>query len=91
MKRTKSVITLRSVRAGMRATSTPVALAVTAVFMLAGCEENDETVSLYQNADDCSVHRQATECKRRTNALKRSGTYRAGNMPPREDYCGGVW
>ncbi len=33
---------------------TPVALAVTAVFMLAGCEQSDETVSLYQNADDCS-------------------------------------
>ena len=23
--------------------------------MLAGCEKNDETVSLYQNADDCSA------------------------------------
>ncbi|VTP67347.1 Protein of uncharacterised function (DUF1190) [Serratia rubidaea] len=32
----------------------PVALAISAVFMLAGCEKSDETVSLYQNADDCS-------------------------------------
>ncbi|WP_323644060.1 DUF1190 family protein [Pectobacterium versatile] len=32
----------------------PVALAVSAVFFLAGCEQTDETVSLYQNADDCS-------------------------------------
>lgn len=32
----------------------PVALAISAVFMLAGCEQADETVSLYQNADDCS-------------------------------------
>ncbi|GKW42611.1 MULTISPECIES: DUF1190 family protein [Pectobacterium] len=32
----------------------PVALAVSAVFFLASCEQTDETVSLYQNADDCS-------------------------------------
>lgn len=32
----------------------PLALAVSAVFLLAGCEKSDETVSLYQNADDCS-------------------------------------
>ncbi|MBC3377886.1 DUF1190 family protein [Serratia fonticola] len=33
----------------------PVALAISAVFMLAGCEQADETVSLYKNADDCST------------------------------------
>ncbi|MBD2810699.1 DUF1190 family protein [Xenorhabdus sp. Vera] len=33
---------------------TPVALAVGAVFMLSACEQNDETVSLYTNADECS-------------------------------------
>ncbi|WP_033577561.1 DUF1190 family protein [Dickeya chrysanthemi] len=32
----------------------PMALAVSTVFILAGCEKSDETVSLYQNADDCS-------------------------------------
>lgn len=32
----------------------PVALAIGAVFTLAGCEQADETVALYQNADDCS-------------------------------------
>ncbi|AYH46540.1 hypothetical protein B6N31_01815 [Dickeya fangzhongdai] len=32
----------------------PIALAVGAVFVLSGCEKTDETVSLYQNADDCS-------------------------------------
>ncbi|MCG8710396.1 DUF1190 family protein [Brenneria sp. 4F2] len=32
----------------------PIALAVSTVFVLAGCEQADETVSLYQNADDCS-------------------------------------
>ncbi|MGV7963052.1 DUF1190 family protein [Photorhabdus tasmaniensis] len=32
----------------------PVAIAVSAVFMLSACEQSDETVSLYMNADDCS-------------------------------------
>lgn len=32
----------------------PLALAVGATFILAGCEKADETVSLYQNADDCT-------------------------------------
>ena len=38
-----------------RAPSDSCRPAVTAVFMLAGCEKSDETVSLYQNADDCSA------------------------------------
>ena len=32
----------------------PAALAVGAVFVLAGCEKSDENVTLYQNSDDCS-------------------------------------
>ncbi|OCA54678.1 DUF1190 family protein [Photorhabdus namnaonensis] len=32
----------------------PVAMAVSAVFMLSACEKSDETVSLYMNADECS-------------------------------------
>ncbi|MCD1127094.1 DUF1190 family protein [Jinshanibacter sp. LJY008] len=31
----------------------PVALAISAVFMLSGCEQADESVSLFQNADEC--------------------------------------
>ena len=51
MKRTKNIN-----RAAFRKSwrFAPVAIAVSAVFMLAGCEKTDETVSLYQNADDCS-------------------------------------
>ncbi|MBA5205421.1 DUF1190 family protein [Pectobacterium aroidearum] len=51
----------------------PVALAVSAVFFLAGCEQTDETVSLYQNADDCSSANpsMATQCTTAyNNALK---------------------
>jgi uncharacterized protein YgiB involved in biofilm formation len=32
----------------------PLALAVGAVFVLAGCEKSDQNVTLYQNSDDCS-------------------------------------
>ncbi len=32
----------------------PIALAISAVFTLSGCEEADQTVTMYQNADDCS-------------------------------------
>jgi hypothetical protein len=64
MKRTKS-INHASFRKSWNARHlTPVALAVTAVFMLAGCEKSDETVSLYQNADDCSLQpATSAECK----------------------------
>ncbi|KAA8999275.1 DUF1190 family protein [Affinibrenneria salicis] len=54
MKRTKN-INQESFRKSWRSWRlAPLALAVGTVFMLAGCEKNDETVSLYQNADDCS-------------------------------------
>ncbi|MEB6334313.1 DUF1190 family protein [Serratia rhizosphaerae] len=54
MKRTKN-INQETFRKSWRSyRMAPVALAVSAVFMLAGCEKSDETVSLYQNADDCS-------------------------------------
>lgn len=54
MKRTKNINkeTFRKSWRSFRVA--PVALAISAVFMLAGCEQTDETVSLYQNADDCS-------------------------------------
>ncbi|MGL9769790.1 MAG: DUF1190 family protein [Sodalis sp. (in: enterobacteria)] len=32
----------------------PVALAVSAVFGLAGCEKSDESISLYMNSEDCT-------------------------------------
>jgi uncharacterized protein YgiB involved in biofilm formation len=55
MKRTKT-IQLAAFRKSWNARHlTPVALVVTAAFLLAGCEKSDETVKLYQNADDCSA------------------------------------
>lgn len=32
----------------------PLAVAVSAVLLVAGCEQHDQTVTMYQNADDCS-------------------------------------
>lgn len=54
MKRTKSInqeIFRKSWRSYPVA---PLALAISTVFMLTGCEKSDETVAMYQNADDCS-------------------------------------
>lgn len=51
----------------------PVALAISAAFILAGCEQTDETVSMYQNADDCSVANPSMSAQCTTaynNALK---------------------
>lgn len=73
MKRTRS-INLNAFRKNWQARHlTPVALAVSAVFMLAGCEKSDETVKMYQNADDCAQANpgQAAQCKTTyDNALK---------------------
>lgn len=51
----------------------PVALAISATFILAGCEQTDETVSMYQNADDCSAANPSMSAQCTTaynNALK---------------------
>lgn len=51
----------------------PVAMAVSAVFMLSACEKSDETVSLYMNADECSQANpsQSEQCTTAyNNALK---------------------
>lgn len=54
MKRTKNIRHAAFRKSWQARHLTPVAFAISAVFMLAGCEQNDETVALYQNADDCS-------------------------------------
>ncbi|WP_068908120.1 DUF1190 family protein [Providencia heimbachae] len=64
MKRTKN-INQNAFRKSWRSYRlAPVAVAVSAVFMLSACEESDETVSLYTNAQDCSQANpsQAEQC-----------------------------
>ncbi|WP_044179864.1 DUF1190 family protein [Phytobacter massiliensis] len=73
MKRTKSINHAMFRKSWSARHLTPVALAVSAVFMLAGCEQNDETVKMYQNADDCAAANpgKSAECKATyDNALK---------------------
>ncbi|EMH4163917.1 DUF1190 family protein [Pluralibacter gergoviae] len=66
---------------------TPVALAITAVFMLAGCEKSDETVSLYQNADDCSAANpgKSAECTASYNNALKEAEKTAPKYASRED------
>lgn len=73
MKRTKNINHASFRKSWSARHLTPVALAVSAVFMLAGCEKSDETVKMYQNADDCSQANpgQSEQCKTSYNdALK---------------------
>ncbi|MFA3762546.1 DUF1190 family protein [Yersinia sp. 2466 StPb PI] len=65
----------------------PVALAVSAVFMLAGCEKTDETVSLYQNADDCSQANpsKSAECTTAYNTALQEAAKTAPKYATRED------
>lgn len=66
---------------------TPVALAVSAVFLLAGCEQSDETVSMYQNADDCSKANpgQSAQCTTAFNNAKQEAEKTAPKYASREE------
>ncbi|WP_017347498.1 DUF1190 family protein [Pantoea sp. A4] len=73
MKRTKHIRHAAFRKSWQARHLTPVALALSAAFMLAGCEKTDETVTLYQNADDCSKANpgQSAQCTTAyNNALK---------------------
>lgn len=51
MKRTLNIRHARFRKSGL---SAPIALAIGSTLLLSGCEKTDETVALYQNADDCA-------------------------------------
>jgi len=87
MKRTQHV-NLATFRKSWRSSRmTPVALAVSAVFMLSGCEKTDETVSLYQNADDCSKANPSgsAQCVAAYDAAKKDAEKTAPKYASRED------
>lgn len=87
MKRTKN-INRDAFRKSWRARHlTPVAFAVSAVFMLAGCEKTDETVSLYQNADDCTKANpdQSQQCTTAYNNALKEAEKTAPKYASRED------
>ncbi|MDF7681867.1 DUF1190 family protein [Enterobacteriaceae bacterium ESL0689] len=66
---------------------TPVALAIAATFTLAGCEKSDETVSLYQNAEDCSAANpdKRAECTTAFNAAEQEAARTAPKYDTHED------
>ncbi|MBE5254010.1 DUF1190 family protein [Mixta mediterraneensis] len=87
MKRTKSIRYAAFRKSWQARHLTPVAIAVTAVFMLAGCEQNDETVSLYQNADDCAKANpgQSAQCTTAYNNARKEAERTAPKYATRED------
>lgn len=87
MKRTKQINHASFRKSWSARHLTPVALAVTAVFMLAGCEQSDESVSLYQNAGDCSSANpgKSEQCTTAFNNAKKEAEKTAPKYATRED------
>lgn len=55
MKRTKNINQESFRKSWRNYRLAPLALAISAVLTLSSCEKSDETVSLYQNVDECSL------------------------------------
>ncbi|MBP2168325.1 uncharacterized protein YgiB involved in biofilm formation [Erwinia toletana] len=87
MKRTKQINHASFRKSWSARHLTPVALAVTAVFMLSACEQSDETVSMYQNADDCSKANpdQSAQCTTAYNTALKEAEKTAPKYATRED------
>ncbi|EOI5728235.1 DUF1190 family protein [Cronobacter malonaticus] len=87
MKRTKQINRAMFRKSWNARHLTPVAFAVTAAFMLAGCEKSDETVQLYQNADDCSAANpgKSAECNTAYNNALKEAERTAPKYATRED------
>ncbi|NCH35206.1 DUF1190 family protein [Cronobacter sakazakii] len=87
MKRTKQINRAMFRKSWNARHLTPVAFAVTAAFMLAGCEKSDETVQLYQNADDCLAANpgKSAECTTAYNNALKEAERTAPKYATRED------
>lgn len=87
MKRTKTINYATFRKSWSARHLTPVAFAVTAAFMLAGCEKSDETVSTYLNADDCASANpgKSAECTTAYNNALKEAERTAPKYATRED------
>ena len=87
MKRTKNIRHAAFRKSWQARHLTPVALAIAAVFTLAGCEQSDETVSMYQNADDFSKANpgQSAQCNTAYNNALKEAERTAPKYASRED------
>ncbi|WP_075183058.1 DUF1190 family protein [Pantoea sp. 1.19] len=86
MKRTKNIHHAAFRKSWRARHLTPVAFAVSSVFFLAGCEQSDETVSMYQNADDCSKANpgQSEQCTTAYNSALKEAEKTAPKYASRE-------
>ncbi|MBD2781007.1 DUF1190 family protein [Xenorhabdus szentirmaii] len=87
MKRTKEINRDAFRKAWKSYRLAPVAIAVSAVFMLSACEQSDETVSLYTNADECSQANpsQSEQCKTAYNTALKEAEKTAPKYATREE------
>lgn len=87
MKRTKN-INQETFRKSWRSYPVaPLAMAISAVLMLSGCEKSDETVSMYQNADECSRSNpsMSEQCTTAFNSALKEAAKTAPKYATRED------
>lgn len=88
MKRTKNINHDAFRKSRRLSRLTPVAIAISTVLMLSGCEEvSDQTVSMYQNAQDCSVANPnlTEQCTTAYNQAKAEALKTAPKYSSRED------
>ncbi len=87
MKRTKNIRHAAFRKCWQARHLTPVAFAVSAVFMVSGCEQKDEKVSMYMNADQCSKANpgQDAQCTTAYNNAVKEATRTAPKYATRED------
>ncbi|GAA0507453.1 DUF1190 family protein [Tatumella terrea] len=87
MKRTKNIRHAAFRKGWQPRHLTPVAMAISAVFMVTGCEQKDEKVSMYMNADQCSQANpgQSTQCTSAYNSAAKEAARTAPKYATRED------
>lgn len=87
MKRTKNIRHAAFRKSWQPRHLTPVAMAFSAVFMVSGCEQKDEKVSMYMNADQCSQANpgQSTQCTSAYNSAVKEAARTAPKYATRED------
>ncbi len=87
MKRTKNIRHAAFRKSWHARHLTPVAVAISAVVMLSGCEQKDEKVTMYMNADQCSSANpgQAAQCTTAYNNAVKEAARTAPKYATRED------
>lgn len=87
MKRTKNIRHAAFRKSWQARHLTPVAVAISAVVLLNGCEQKDEKVTMYMNADQCSAANpgQEAQCSVAYNNAVKEAARTAPKYASRED------